>query len=180
MELRLMQEHARRTQGLNGSKALQWPRLLVMRCRRKNKEEVVCFEGANSTVFSSPPEWLSVPCRSLHVQRLLGSPCLKVASWRVTVTIRTGCSRGAWYSRLSRETRRSPLTVPAILTVAGSSWLTCGQKLILGYDIHQSIHPSIYPSIFNCCFFLYFTYTYTTPWTSGQFVEGPHRKTAAF
>lgn len=113
--------------------------------RKGKKEREGCvLGGANSTVFPSSPEWLLVPCRSLYIQRLLGGPCLEVASWRVTVTIRTGCSRGAWYSRLSRKTRRSSLSVPAVLTVAGSSWLTCGHKLILGHYIHQSIHLSFF------------------------------------
>lgn len=108
------------------------------------KKKICVLGGANSTVFLSPPEWLSVSCRSLYVHRLLGSPSLEVTSWRVTVTIRTGCSRGTWYSRLSRKTRRSPLAVPAVLTIARSSWLTCDHKLILGYSIHQSIHLSIH------------------------------------
>lgn len=100
------------------------PHQLHERCCEK------CFalRGANPTIFLSLPEWFSVPCRSFHIQRLMGCPCLQVARWRVTVAIRTSCTRRSWYTWLTRGTRRSPLPVPTILTIARFARLTCDHK----------------------------------------------------
>lgn len=107
----------------NGWRVPHQPQLFVRRC-----ENAVCPELVNPTVFLSLPEWLSVPCRSFHIQRLVGGPCLEVAGWRVAVTIRTSCTRRSWYTGLPRNTRRSPLPIATIATIARFARLACNHK----------------------------------------------------
>jgi len=84
-----------------------------------------CVPGrASPTVSLSMPEWPLVPCRPLHIQRLVGRPCLEVARRRVAVTVGTGVAGRPGYTRLSRNARRSSLAVPTVLTVAQFARLT--------------------------------------------------------
>lgn len=87
--------------------------------------------------WSSPVSWsllvgLSVPCRSFHIQRLVGGPCLEVAGRWVTVTIETVCTWGTRYTGHSGDTWTSPLPVSAVLTIARFAGFTFVHKFILG------------------------------------------------
>lgn len=108
----------------NGWKAPHQPQLFVRRCEKRCVPRRV-----NPTVFLSLPEWLSVPCRSFHIQRLVGGPCLEVAGWGVAVAIRTSCTRRSWYTGLPRNTRRSPLPVATIATIARFARLACDRNI---------------------------------------------------
>lgn len=127
MEMWMAQNAAHRTGGL-----MDWRQRTNRSSLRDTVKEVVCLEELIQQSFPSLPESLLDPCGSLYIQRLLGGPCLEVASWRVAVTVRAGRTGRPWHAGLSGKTGRSPLPVTTVLTVAGSAWLTCDDKLILG------------------------------------------------
>lgn len=130
---------------VNRLKAPNRPKSLGRKCEKR-----CVLRKDNPTVFLSLPEWLLVPCRSLHIQRLLGGPRLEVAGWWVAVTVRASCTGRPRHSRLSMNTRRSPLPVATILTVSGIAWLTCDDRsyfrmLVARFEGHLLTRVSIIP-----------------------------------
>lgn len=79
--------------------------------------------GRAGPVLSLPVR-CSVPWRSFHIQRLVSGPCLEVTGRWVAVAIETVPTWRTGYTRLSRDTRTSPLPVSTVSTITRFAWFT--------------------------------------------------------